>query len=146
MCVALEETKKKKKFLLRVSNYLRTCPASFPRAQGASLLISTLSSTQGVCGSASSVAPDSIHVETGNKWWQLPISISHKMHILFLSHIYFTRVLYVIREFRIVSLQIVSLSVYSKYKPIDEKLIYTQIYRNRNLLHKSCYRAQTNTL
>ena len=61
--------------LLKTSNYLKTCSSSFPRAQGAPLLDSTLSSTQGVlqarCCSESCFTPC-------RGGWQVPNFSSHK--------------------------------------------------------------------
>ena len=65
-----------KNLLLKISNYLKTCSASFPRAQSASLLISTLSSFQGVLRVNGAVAHDSIQVE-GDVKCQSPVHTCH---------------------------------------------------------------------
>ena len=47
--------------------YLKTCPASFPRAQSASFLLSTLNSFRELWRSAAAAAHDLILVEVGGK-------------------------------------------------------------------------------
>ena len=47
--------------------YLKICSSSFPRAQSASLLVSTLGSTGGAVGSAASVAHVLLHVEANGR-------------------------------------------------------------------------------
>ena len=44
---------------------MKTCSSSFPRAQSASLLVSTQIRSRGCCGSAAAVAHDSVYVEAG---------------------------------------------------------------------------------
>ena len=54
--------------LLKISDYLKICSSSFPRAESASLVTCTQSSLlRGCCGRAAAVAHDLIRVEADGK-------------------------------------------------------------------------------